>query len=612
MCGIVGYVGKEQAAPILLEGLSKLEYRGYDSAGIAVVSEAHRLQIIKKQGRLTALDEYTNGGKDVEGHIGMGHTRWATHGSPSDINSHPHVSEKGKFAVIHNGIIENYIELKEYLTERSVHFVSETDSEVIAQLLEYYYEELEDLKKAVKEMLSHIEGTYALGIICEDYPDQMIAARKDAPLLIGFGKGSHFLASDATALVQHTRDVVYLENGETAVLTRKKVNFYDSMQQKIEKQRQHIEWTMDAVEKEGYQHFMLKEIMEQADAVRRTIAPRIQNGEVSFEGLNLTLEKIMNFQHIMIVACGSAYHAGVVGKYVFERLLRINAEVFLSSEFRYSDPVITDQTLVVVISQSGETFDTMAALRLAKQKSAYVLSIVNVVGSSIAREADDVIYTHAGPEIAVATTKGFSTQLAALDLLALYLGQRRHIIEEKEYARLVKELLSLPDKMTQAFGQEECIQKYVSKYVNHSKVFYIGRNIDYAIGLEASLKLKETSYIPSEAYAAGELKHGTIALIEKGTLVIALGSCGRLFEKTVNNILEVKARGAQILGVTTEKWRRDMNKIADDTIVIPDAEEIFLPSLAIIPQQLFAYYAALQRGCDIDKPRNLAKSVTVE
>ena len=604
MCGIVGYVGSEQAAPILLDGLARLEYRGYDSAGIAVVSPRHELQVKKTVGRLKALSDLVHGGADVEGTIGMGHTRWATHGAPNDVNSHPHVSENGKFAVIHNGIIENYVELKEFLISQGVTFRSETDTEVVAQLLEFYYNECGDFFESVGRVLRRIEGAYALGMLCADCPDRIIAARKDAPLLLGFGEGCSFLASDATAIIRHTRDVVYMDDGEIAVLTRGGIQLYNAMQQPIEKEHHHIEWEVSAAEKGGYPHFMLKEIMEQPDALRHAIAPRLRGGEIVFDDLKLTPEKIRGFDRIFIVACGSSYHVGMVGKYNLEHLLRRNVEVALASEFRYSDPIVDDKTLVIIISQSGETLDTMAALREAKKRGAYILSIVNVVGSSIARESDDVLYTWAGPEIAVATTKAYSTQLAVLDMVGLCFAKILGTVREEEYTDAVRELAILPDKVKETLGHCEDIQKYAAQHFHHESVFFIGRNLDYALGLEGSLKLKEISYIHSEAYASGELKHGTISLIEDGTLVIALGTYGPLFDKAMSNVVEVKARGADVLALTTESHRGEMAKTVDHVLTIPDTAAMLLPSLGVVPLQLFSYYIALQRGCDIDKPRN--------
>ena len=614
MCGIVGFIGGEQAAPILLDGLAHLEYRGYDSAGVAVISAQGKLQVEKAVGRLKVLSEQIHGGADLEGCIGLGHTRWATHGAPNIVNSHPHVSEHGKFAVIHNGIIENYVEIKEFLIGQGVTFKSETDTEVVAQLLEFYYNECHDFLEAVGRVLRRIEGAYALGMLCADCPDRIIAARKDAPLLLGYGEGCNFLASDVTAIIKHTRDVAYMEDGEVAVLTRDGIEVYDALEQKVEKKHFTIDWEVSAAEKGGYQHFMLKEIMEQPEALRRAISPRIKDGRVVFDDLKLPVEKMREFTRIFIVACGSSYHVGMIGKYNLEHLLRRNVEVVLASEFRYSDPIVDDKSLVIVISQSGETLDTMAALREAKKRGGYILSIVNVVGSSIARESDDVLYTWAGPEIAVATTKAYSTQLAVLDMIGLAFGSALGTVKKEEYDEAVTELQKLPEKMEQFLASESCeaIPKYASQYFNHNSVFFIGRNLDYALGLEGSLKLKEISYIHSEAYASGELKHGTISLIEDGTLVIALGTYAPLFDKAMSNVVEVKARGAQVLALTTESHAGEMGKRVENVITIPDTAQMLLPSLGVVPLQLLAYYIALQRGCDIDKPRNLAKSVTVE
>ena len=614
MCGIVGFIGQEQAAPILLDGLAHLEYRGYDSAGVAVISAQGKLQVEKAVGRLKVLSGQIHGGADLEGCIGLGHTRWATHGAPNIINSHPHVSENGKFAVIHNGIIENYVEIKEFLIGQGIRFKSETDTEVVAQLLEFYYNECHDFLEAVGRVLRRIEGAYALGMLCADCPDRIIAARKDAPLLLGYGKGCNFLASDVTAIIKHTRDVAYMEDGEVAVLTREGIEVYDALEQKVEKKHFTIDWEVSAAEKGGYQHFMLKEIMEQPEALRRAISPRIKDGRVVFDDLKLPVEKMREFTRIFIVACGSSYHVGMIGKYNLEHLLRRNVEVVLASEFRYSDPIVDDKSLVIVISQSGETLDTMAALREAKKRGGYILSIVNVVGSSIARESDDVLYTWAGPEIAVATTKAYSTQLAVLDMIGLAFGEALGTVKKEEYNEAVAELQKLPEKMEQFLASESCeaIPKYASQYFNHNSVFFIGRNLDYALGLEGSLKLKEISYIHSEAYASGELKHGTISLIEDGTLVIALGTYAPLFDKAMSNVVEVKARGADVLALATESHRGEMAKTVENVITIPDTAQMLLPSLGVVPLQLLAYYIALQRGCDIDKPRNLAKSVTVE
>ena len=609
MCGIVGYVGREQAAPILLDGLSRLEYRGYDSAGVAVYHDG-QVRVAKSKGRLQVLSDMIQGGRAIPGTIGIGHTRWATHGAPSDTNSHPHVSHSGKIAVVHNGIIENYAQLKSFLQAKGVPFVSETDSEVVAQLVEYFYEG--DLLAAVGRVLHRIEGAYALGILCCDQPDQLIAVRKDSPLILGLGEESNFLASDVTAILRHTRDVIYMEDGEVAVLTAQGIQCYNSLLQPITKEVARVDWEVDAAEKGGYEHFMAKEIMEQPEALRRTIFPRIQDGEVYLEDFALTDEEIRDLQKLYIVACGSSYHVGMVGKYHLERLLRKPVEVALASEFRYMEPIVDEHTLVVVISQSGETLDTMAALREAKRLGAKVLAIVNVVGSSIARESDVVLYTWAGPEIAVATTKAYSTQLAVLNLLGLYFARRLGTIETEEYRDILGQMLLLPAQMEEVLAQKSQIQYLASQYFNHESIFFMGRNVDYALGLEGSLKLKEISYIHSEAYAAGELKHGTISPIEDGTLVVAVGTYGALFDKALSNVVEVKSRGADVLALTTASHAQRMEEVANGMMLIPDTHPMLLPSLGVVPLQLFAYYVALHRGCDIDRPRNLAKSVTVE
>ena len=610
MCGIVGYIGSQQAAPILLEGLSRLEYRGYDSAGVCV-EQAGRLMVEKARGRLKNLIEKTDGGKTLPGTLGIGHTRWATHGEPNDANSHPHVSQNGKIALVHNGIIENYLEIREFLEEKGVRFASQTDSEVVAQLMEYCMglPEVVTVADALYMVLHRIEGAYALGILCADDPDHIYAARKDAPLLIGYGEGENFIASDVTALVKYTRDVAYMEDGEVAILGRDGVQVYNAMELPIEKEHRHIDWEISAAEKGGYEHFMLKEIMEEPEALRRAILPRIKDGAVVFDGLTLDSTK---YNSIKIIACGSSYHVGMVGKYTLEKLTRIPVEAVLASEFRYCSPIVDEKTLAIVISQSGETLDTMAALREAKALGARVLSIVNVVGSSIARESDDVLYTWAGPEIAVATTKAYATQMAVLDLLAVYLARQRGTIGADEAARLTAAMLDVPAQIESILHGREQIQYYASQYFNHDSVFFIGRNLDYALGMEGSLKLKEISYIHSEAYASGELKHGTISLIEPGTLVVALGTYTPLFDKAMSNVVEVKARGASVLALTTESHRAEMASRVDAMLTIPDTETMLLPLLGVVPLQLFAYYVALQRGCDIDKPRNLAKSVTVE
>ena len=608
MCGIVGYTGEVQAAPVLLKGLEKLEYRGYDSAGIAVYDGAG-IRVAKAKGRLQVLRDLTQDGSLIHGTIGIGHTRWATHGAPSDVNSHPQVSDSGKFAVVHNGIIENYLELKEKLIKKGVTFVSETDTEVVAQLLEYYYKG--DILDAMIQVLRRVEGSYALGVLCADAPDQIVAVRKDSPLIVGLGQGENFIASDVPAILNHTRDIYRLDDDEIVVLKKDSVQVFNMDKEPVEKKVTHVEWDISAAEKGGYEHFMAKEIMEQPKAVRDTISPRLRGGRVVFDEISLTPEQIRSFSKIFIVACGSAYHVGMVAKYVLEQTVRIPVEVDVASEFRYRSPILGPDTLVLVISQSGETADTLAALREAKRLGAYTLSIVNVVGSTIANESDDVIYTWAGPEIAVATTKAYSTQLAVVYLLSIYLGDLLGRISLEEYNSYIGELEALPDKITKILEHKDNIQYLASKFFNVRDVFFIGRNLDYAMSLEGSLKLKEISYIHSDAYAAGELKHGTISLIEDGTLVVALATQKRLFEKMASNIKEVKARGAVVLGVTTED-QKQIEKEADYVFYIPDACPMMLPSLAVIPLQLFAYYVSSMKGCDIDKPRNLAKSVTVE
>ena len=610
MCGIVGFIGKEQAAPILLDGLSRLEYRGYDSAGLAVYDAEKGLQVVKAKGRLQVLRDLTREGQDVPGLMGVGHTRWATHGKPSDENSHPHRSASGRFAVVHNGIIENYAKLKKFLESKGVQFVSETDTEVVAQLLDYYYKG--DLLDAVSKVLHRIQGAYALGIVCADEPDKLVAVRKDSPLILGLGQGFTMLASDVTALIRYTREVCYLDDGEMAVLTPDGVKVYNSLVQPVEKETSRVHWEISAAEKGGYEYFMFKEIMEQPKAIRDTISPRLRDGKVVLDDVTITKGELEDLDRLYVIACGSSYHVGMAAKYILERLLRIPVEVTLASEFRYCAPIVTKHTLALVISQSGETIDTLAAMREAKRLGARILSIVNVVGSTIARESDDVLYTWAGPEIAVATTKAYSTQLAVVYLLGLYFADLLGRVTKEEYSVLVEELRALPAKAEAILKDTEKIQYYASIYFNHNSVFFIGRNIDYAVGLEGSLKLKEISYIHSEAYAAGELKHGTISLIEDGTLVVALAGWNELFEKLMSNVKEVKARGADVIGIACENHKEALESLVDSAMTIPEVNPMFLPSLEVIPMQLFAYYVALMRGCDIDKPRNLAKSVTVE
>ena len=611
MCGIVGYVGTQEAAPILLDGLRRLEYRGYDSAGMAVCGP-EGLQVCKTRGRLQALADLTEEGRTLTGTLGVGHTRWATHGEPNDINAHPQVSQSGLFAVVHNGIIENYALLRAQLTAKGYTFRSETDTEVVAQLLDYYYAASRDVFEAVNSMLSAVEGAYALGIVCADAPDRLIAARKDAPLLLGYGDGENFIASDVTALLRHTRDIVYMDDGELAIVTCGGIRIYDERRRPIEKEHHHIDWDVDAAEKGGYDHFMLKEIYEQPDAIARAITGRIRDGRVVLSDLTMTDREIRELGRVCIVACGSSYHVGMVGKYVLERLLRRPVEVSLASEFRYSDPIVGKGDLVIVISQSGETLDSMAALREARKRGARILSIVNVVGSSIARESHDVLYTWAGPEIAVATTKAYSTQMVVLNLLGLYFGDILGTVDFDTYTAMVQGIEALPAQMAHILSDTAEIQAAARELAGHEQIFFIGRNLDYALSLEGSLKLKEISYIHSEAYASGELKHGTISLIEEGTPVIAAATYMPLFDKAMSNVVEVQARGARVLALPTETGAERMHSRVARVLTVPETETMLLPQLGVVPLQLLAYYIALARGCDIDKPRNLAKSVTVE
>lgn len=607
MCGIVGYIGYEQAGPFLLDGLQTLEYRGYDSAGICL-NDGRELVVKKAKGKVNDLRELTHNGEDTKGTVGIGHTRWATHGEPSDVNAHPHLSESGRFAVVHNGIIENYKQLKDYLTSKGIVFRSMTDTEVIAQLLEYYYKG--DLIETIIRVLEKLDGSYALGVISQENPDEIIAVRKESPLIIGLGENENYLASDVTAILSKTRTIYRLENDEIAILGRDGVKIINTDRDEVIKKEETIDWDINAAKKGGYEHFMFKEIMEQPKAISETIAPRIKNGKVVLDEINLTEEELKKFNKINILACGSAYHVGVVAKYIFEKMLRIPVEADLASEFRYRDPIVNDKTLTIVISQSGETADTKEAMKEAQRRGSHVISIVNVVGSAIAVESDDVIYTWAGPEIAVATTKAYSTQLSVIYLLALYFSEMLGTITPEEYKSLVQELEALPDKIDEVLENKERIQYLASKFFNSKDVFFIGRNIDYALSLEGSLKLKEISYIHSEAYAAGELKHGTISLIEEGTPVIALATHEALIAKMVSNIEEVKTRGAQVICIACDD-HKELESVGE-TIFIPKVCDMLLPSLAVIPLQLFSYYVASLKGCDIDQPRNLAKSVTVE
>ena len=608
MCGIVGYIGEEQAAEILLDGLSKLEYRGYDSAGIAVF-DGKDINVAKAAGKLMVLRELTHGGEKLPGCVGNGHTRWATHGAPSDVNSHPHCNESKTIVVVHNGIIENYIKIKNKLQAKGYKFVSDTDTEVLAHMFDYYFKG--DPLEAITKVMHRVEGSYALGIIFKDIPDKLFAVRKDSPLIVGKGKNGNLIASDVPAVLKYTRDVCFIENEEIAVLTKDSIDFYNIDAEPVKKDFSAIEWDINAAEKGGYEHFMLKEMYEQPKVIKDTLNQYIKDGQIHIDELNMTDEEIKNLRKIYIVACGSAYHTGVTAKYVIEGIARVPVEVDLASEFRYRDPILEKDSLVIIVSQSGETADSLEALREAKKRGVKTLGIVNVVGSSIAREADDVIYTLAGPEIAVATTKAYSCQLVAEYLLAIKIARVRNVVsfeEEKEY---VKDLLKLPEQIELLLNNKEKIQHFANRYLAAKDVFFIGRGIDYAISLEGSLKLKEISYIHSEAYAAGELKHGTISLIEDGTLVAAVLTQEALYKKTISNIVEVKTRGAFVLAVTNE-GNTDIEKAADYVIYIPQTNKFFTNSLAVIPLQLFSYYVSLGKGCDVDKPRNLAKSVTVE
>ena len=608
MCGIVGYIGKEQAAPIILDGLSKLEYRGYDSAGMAVY-DGERIRLQKAIGRLKILENLTRGGETMPGSCGIGHTRWATHGAPSDNNAHPHTNQEGSIAVVHNGIIENYIPLKKKLTDKGYHFVSETDTEVLAHLLNYYYKG--NPMEAITKVLHRVEGSYALGIMFADHPGEIYAARKDSPLIVGQNDRGCFIASDVPAILKYTRTVYYMENQEVAILRPDGLQFFSLDEEELAKEPSTIDWDADAAEKAGYEHFMLKEMYEQPRTIADTISPRIVNNDIVIEELKMTDEELRSINKIHIVAGGAVYPAGVTGKSVLEGLARSPVEVDVASEFRYRDPILEEGNMIIVISQSGETADTLAALRESRQRGQKVLGIVNVVGSSIAREADACLYTWAGPEIAVATTKAYSAQLAALYLLAMKLAKVRHTVDEEIFRKLLEDLRCLPDQIELLLGQKEKIQHFANRYLGARDIFFIGRGIDYAISLEGSLKLKEISYIHSEAYAAGELKHGTISLIEDGTLVVALSTQPALFQKTISNIVEVKARGAFVMAVTNEE-NKAIEKASDYVVYLPATNRFFTNSLAIIPLQLFAYYVAVGRGCDVDKPRNLAKSVTVE
>lgn len=608
MCGIVGYIGNRQAAPILLDGLAKLEYRGYDSAGIAVYSDGG-IDMMKSKGRLKVLSELTHDGATLPGTLGIGHTRWATHGSPSDVNAHPHFNADKSIVVVHNGIIENYLKLKKKLEKRGYVFLSETDTEIIAHLLDYYYQG--NPLQAITKIMHRMEGSYALGIIFKDHPEELYAVRKDSPLIVGHTDGGSIIASDVPAVLRYTRDVYFIENEEIVRMAKDSMEFYNADEEPIAKEPVRVEWDVNAAEKGGYEHFMLKEMYEQPKAVMDTFSPRIKGNRIEIEELGMTEDDIRAVRKITVVACGSASHVGHTGKYIFEGLARIPVEVDMASEFRYRNPILDEHALVIVISQSGETADTLAALREAKKMGARVLGIVNVVGSSIAREADNVMYTWAGPEIAVATTKAYSAQLTAMYLLAMKFAQVRGQLSDSGLEKMLGEMKALPAQIEMILNNREKIQKFATRYLAARDIFFIGRGIDHAISMEGSLKLKEISYIHSEAYAAGELKHGTISLVEEGTLVAAVLTQKDLYKKMISNMEEVRTRGAFVMAVTSE-GNTEAEKAADYVTYIPETNKYFTNSLAIIPLQLFAYYIAVGRGCDVDKPRNLAKSVTVE
>ncbi len=608
MCGIVGYIGVEQAAPILLDGLGKLEYRGYDSAGMSVF-DGEKILMVKAKGRLKVLEELTHGGKTLKGTVGIGHTRWATHGEPSDKNSHPHFNEKGTISVVHNGIIENYIPLKKKLEAKGYSFTSDTDTEVIAHLLDYY--DRGNPLETITKVMHRMEGSYALGILFSHYPEEIFAVRKDSPLIVGENSKGCFIASDVPAVLKYTRQVYFMNNEEVVRLGRDYMHFYTVDEEELTKEAVTIHWDADAAEKGGYEHFMLKEMYEQPKAIKDTLGPRIKEDKIVIGELHMSREEIKAIKRLHMVACGSAYHAGMTAKYIFEGMARMPVNVDLASEFRYRNPILEKGDLVIAISQSGETADTLAALREAKERGIVTLGIVNVVGSSIAREADKVMYTWAGPEISVATTKAYSAQLMALYLLAAYFAHERGSLQEDQIASFIQDLKMLPDQVEVLLANKEKIQKFANRYIGAKDIFFMGRGIDYAISMEGSLKLKEISYIHSEAYAAGELKHGTISLVEEGTLVAAVLTQENLYKKMFSNIVEVKTRGAFVLAVTNEE-NKDIEKVADYVLYIPRTNPYLTNSLAIIPLQLFGYYVALGKGCDVDKPRNLAKSVTVE
>lgn len=612
MCGIVGYTGSHQAAPILLEGLEKLEYRGYDSAGLAVRDGDKPVEIVKAKGRLRVLSEKTNGGQSLAGTCGIGHTRWATHGEPSETNAHPHYSDDRNVVAVHNGIIENYQELRDKLSKKGYQFYSSTDTEIAVKLIDYYYHKyLGTPVDAINHAMVRIRGSYALAIMFQDYPEEIYVARKDSPMILGIENGETYLASDVPAILKYTRNVYYIGNMEIGRLRKGEITFYNLDGEEIQKELTEIKWDAQAAEKAGFEHFMMKEIHEQPKAVRDTVNSVLKNGTIDLSEMGLSTERICQISQIYIVACGSAYHVGVAAQYAIEDLSKIPVRVELASEFRYRKPLLDPNGLVVIVSQSGETADSLAALREVKSKGIETLAIVNVVGSSIAREADHVFYTLAGPEIAVATTKAYSTQLIAAYVLAIKFAIAREEISEEEAQEMIKELTELPDKISKILDEKERIQWFAAKVANLQDVFFIGRGMDYAIGMEGSLKMKEISYIHSEAYAAGELKHGTISLIENGTLVIGILTQPELYEKTVSNMIECKSRGAYLMGLTTY-GNYSLEDTADFVTYIPKTDPHFAASLAVVPLQLLGYYVSVARGLDVDKPRNLAKSVTVE
>ncbi len=609
MCGIVGYIGDKKAVPVLIGGLQKLEYRGYDSAGVAVYEDGN-IEVRKYKGRLAVLEEHLKK-ETLNGNLGIGHTRWATHGEPSDVNSHPHTNCSGDIAVVHNGIIENYMSIKGMLMEKGYTFISETDTEVLAHYLDFLYEG--DLIEAVKKVLEKIRGSYAFAVISRKEPDKIVCVRKENPLIVGIGNGENFIASDIPAILNHTRKIYLLNENELAVIEKDKISFYDESGNEVSKEVFEVNWDVASAEKGGFEHFMIKEIHEQPKAIKDTMTSRVlrDSSSIKLDDIKLTKEQLQQFNKIYMVACGTAFHACMVGKYVIEKLARIPVEVEIASEFRYRDPIVDDKTLTIVVSQSGETLDTMAALKEAKRKGSRILSIVNVVGSSIARESHDVFYTWAGPEIAVASTKAYTTQLIALYIIALYMAKLKGTLKDEQIAAITEEMGKLPELVEEVLKHKSTIQKFATTNSNAKDVFYLGRGIDYAVALEGSLKLKEISYIHSEAYAAGELKHGTIALIEKGTIVLAVLTQDELYEKMVSNVKEVKARGAFVFAIAKE-GNTEVEKVADYTLYIPKVSDILAPVVAVTPLQLLAYYMAVEKGCDVDKPRNLAKSVTVE